>query len=77
MRLGLRGRVQITWQYILSEWNDSDEELTLARQLARNIDVPIQWIITSGYGASKRFLPGSAEAAWLMDPPTPSSMAGM
>ena len=66
---GPPGRVQITWQYILFEWNDSDEELALARELARNIDVPIQWIITSGYGASKLFLPGSAEAARLMDPP--------
>jgi hypothetical protein len=63
------GRVQITWQYILFEWNDSDEELALARELARSIDVPIQWVITSGYGASKRFLHGSPEAARLMDPP--------
>jgi organic radical activating enzyme len=63
------GRVQITWQYILFEWNDSDEEMALARELARSIDVPIQWVITSGYGASKRFLHGSPEAAGLMDPP--------
>ena len=63
------GRVQITWQYILFEWNDSDEELALAQELARNIDVPIEWLITSGYGASKRFLSGSTEAARLMDPP--------
>src|SRR3984893_9826772 len=63
------GGVQITWQYILFEWNDSDEELALAREIARDIGVPIQWIITSGYGASKRFLHGSAEAARLMDPP--------
>ena len=63
------GRVQITWQYILFEWNDSDEEIELARKLARSIDVPIEWVITSGFGASKRFLHGSAEAARLMDPP--------
>ena len=66
---GLRGRVQITWQYILFEWNDSDDELALARELAQSIDVPIEWVITSGYGASKRFLHGSAEAMRLMDPP--------
>jgi len=66
---GLPGSVQITWQYILFEWNDSDEELALARELAQSIDVPIEWIITSGYGASKRFLHGSAEAMRLMDPP--------
>src|SRR5262245_48984405 len=66
---GPRGRVQVTWQYILFEWNDSDEELALARKLARDIDVPIEWTITSGYGASKRLVSGSAEAARLMDPP--------
>jgi hypothetical protein len=66
---GPPGRVQITWQYILFEWNDSDEELALAQEIARKIDVPMQWIITSGYGASKRFLAGSAEAARFMAPP--------
>ena len=66
---GVSGSVQITWQYILFEWNDSDEELALARELAQSVDVPIEWIITSGYGASKRFLHGSAEAMRLMDPP--------
>ena len=30
---------------------------------------PIEWTITSGYGASKRFLPGSALEKSLMDPP--------
>jgi hypothetical protein len=64
-----RGGAQITWQYILFEWNDSDEELALARDLARSIGVPIEWVITSGYGASKRFLHGSPEAARLMEPP--------
>jgi hypothetical protein len=63
------GRVQVTWQYILFEWNDSDEELSLAREFARNIDVPIEWVITSGYGASKRILPRSPEAVRLMDAP--------
>ena len=63
------GRVQITWQYILFEWNDSDEELALACELARNMNVPIEWVLTSGYGASKRFRPGSAEVARFMDPP--------
>jgi hypothetical protein len=66
---GLRRSVQITWQYILFEWNDSDVELALARELAQSIDVPIEWVVTSGYGASKRFLNGSAEAMRLMDPP--------
>jgi len=64
-----QGIVQISWQYILFEWNDSDEELLLARELARSIEIPIEWVITSGYGASKRFLHGSADAWRLMDPP--------
>jgi hypothetical protein len=63
------GRVQITWQYILFEWNDSDEEIALARELALGIGVPIEWVITSGYGASNRFLHGSALGRSLMEPP--------
>ena len=61
------GGVQITWQYILFEWNDSDEELSQAKQIAAGIGVPIKWVITCGYGASKRFLAGSTEAARLMN----------
>jgi len=41
----------------------------LARELARSIEVPIEWVITSGYGASKRFLHGSADGRRLMDLP--------
>jgi Radical SAM superfamily len=63
------GIVQISWQYIIFEWNDSDKEIALARRLAKEIDVPIEWTITSGYGASKRFTHRSALAESLMDPP--------
>jgi len=55
-----RGRVEIIWQYILFEWNDSDEEIARAKQLANEIGVPINWILTHTPGASKRYLPGSA-----------------
>lgn len=61
------GGVQISWQYILFEWNDSDEELAKAQDLAKSIGVPIEWVITCGYGASKRFLTGTREAARLMN----------
>ena len=61
------GGVNIAWQYILFEWNDSDEELANARELAKDIGVPIEWVITCGYGASKRFFAGSLEAARLMN----------
>jgi hypothetical protein len=63
------GIVNVAWQYIIFEWNDSDEEIALAHKLAKEIGVPIEWTITSGYGASKRFLPGSALEKSLMDPP--------
>ena len=62
-------KVAITWQYILFEWNDSDEELEAAREMAREIDIPMLWVITSGYGASQRFLPGSDLVANLNSPP--------
>ena len=69
------GRVQITWQYILFEWNDSDEELALARELARSIDVPIT------VGHNQRLwgietIPARVHpkrpASWIL--PTPSSI---
>ena len=57
------GGVNIAWQYILFEWNDSEEELAKAQEIAKSIGVPIEWVITCGYGASKRFLAGRPEAA--------------
>jgi len=40
-----RGRATLRdlWQYILFEWNDSDEELAEAREIAAGIGVPIEW----------------------------------
>jgi hypothetical protein len=67
---GALGRVSIIWQYILFEWNDSDEELARAKGLAEQLGVPIEWVVTSGYGASKRFVYGSPEFARLLDSPT-------
>jgi hypothetical protein len=61
------GRVQVVWQYILFEWNDGDEELSRAKGLAKEIGVPIEWVMTSGYGASKRFSHGSPEIARLTE----------
>jgi hypothetical protein len=56
---GNSGRVQIVWQYILFEWNDSEEEVARAKETARHLGIPIEWVMTSGYGASKRFVAGS------------------
>ena len=63
---GNAGRVRIIWQYILFKWNDSDEEIDRARDLAAGIGVPIKWVLTHTAGASRRFAPDSAETAALM-----------
>jgi len=57
---------EILWQYILFEWNDSDEELAEARALAAQIGVPIEWVVTHTAGASQRYLPDSRALAELV-----------
>lgn len=53
-QLGIPLHVQ--WRYILFEWNDSDEEMDLARELAGNIGVDsLTWLITSTVYHSRRF----------------------
>ena len=64
-RAGTADRVQIIWQYILFEWNDSDEELVEARRRAAEIGVPLKWVITHTEGASKRYTAGSDAVARL------------
>ncbi len=59
-------RLEIFWQYILFEWNDSDEEIAEARRRGQEIGVPLMWIVTHTEGASRRFLPGSKELEKLM-----------
>lgn len=54
----------INWRYILFRWNDSDEEMNLARQLAAEMGVDkLCWEITDHpeNSASERFVPGSPE----------------
>ncbi len=65
-RQGVRDQFEIWWQYILFEWNDSDDEIAEARAIAAEIGVPIEWVVTHTPGASKRFLPGSLELARLV-----------
>src|SRR5437870_3162394 len=53
----------LNWRYILFVWNDSDEEMTLARQLAAEIGIDrLCWEITDHpeHAYSRRFVPGSA-----------------
>ena len=58
------------WRYILFDWNDSDEEMARARELAREIGVDqFRWLLTDRPpdGLSKRFVPGSAELERIKD----------
>jgi hypothetical protein len=64
-RAGTAKRVEIIWQYILFEWNDSDEEVAEARQRAAEMGVPLKWVFTHSEGASKRYTAGSEGAARL------------
>lgn len=66
-KAGTRERVHIVWQYILFEWNDGDAELARAKELAAQLGVPLDWIVTNGDGASKRFTLGSEAIARLAD----------
>ena len=54
----------LNWRYILFEWNDSDEEMQRARDLAAEIGVDrLAWEITDHpeEAFSRRFAPGTAE----------------
>src|SRR5688572_8199812 len=53
----------LNWRYILFKWNDSDEEMNRARQLAAEIGVDrLSWEITDHpeNAFSRRFAPGTA-----------------
>jgi hypothetical protein len=52
----------INWRYILFNWNDSDQEMALARRLATDIGVDrLSWEITDHpeNAYSRRFVPGT------------------
>jgi len=65
VKSGRREKIEIIWQYILFDWNDSDAKIEKARILAQNIGVPIKWVVTHTAGASQRFKPGSPELVRL------------
>jgi hypothetical protein len=73
---GTADRVEIIWQYILFEWNDSDEELAEARRRAAEIGVPLKWVFTHTEGASKRYTAGSEAAARLYATETTGGLYG-
>ncbi len=56
----------LNWRYILFNWNDSDDEMSLARRTASEIGVDrLCWEITDHpeNAFSRRFVPGTAEYA--------------
>jgi len=58
----------LNWRYILFKWNDSDAEMTRARQLAGEIGVDrLCWELTDHPedSFSRRFVPGSPDLAAL------------
>jgi MoaA/NifB/PqqE/SkfB family radical SAM enzyme len=55
---------QLNWRYILFKWNDSDEEMTEARNMAKDIGVDrLCWEVTDHPedSFSRRFVPGSSD----------------
>ena len=56
---------QLNWRYILFKWNDSDEEMNLARRMARDIGVDrLCWEVTDHPedSFSRRFVAGSPDS---------------
>lgn len=55
-RLGIE--LHVVWRYILFKWNDSDDEMDLARGIAAEMGVDsLTWLITTTVNHSERFLP--------------------
>jgi uncharacterized Fe-S cluster-containing radical SAM superfamily enzyme len=58
----------VAWQYILFEWNDSDNEIRQAKSMAVELGVDsLLWVLTHTRGASRRFVPGAPALADLVD----------
>jgi MoaA/NifB/PqqE/SkfB family radical SAM enzyme len=65
-----RDKPSIMWRYILFDWNDSDDEMARAKEMAREIGVDqFRWLLTDHPpdGCSKRFVPGSPELERIKD----------
>jgi len=63
---GTKNKVNLIWQYILFEWNDSDKEIDEAKQLAKEIGCKMLWILTHTKGASRKFTTDSHEYQQLV-----------
>jgi len=47
--------LRVMWKYILFEWNDSDDEIRHAAQLANELKAELNFVLTYSPGRSKRF----------------------
>lgn len=65
-RQGTFERIEIVWQYILFEWNDSPAEIAAARARAEEIGVPLCFVMTHTAGASRRLVEGAPELRDLL-----------
>jgi pyruvate-formate lyase-activating enzyme len=57
LKLYAKSIPQLEWQYILFKWNDSDEEIKHARELAVAHGLTLHWLYTHTEGNSQRCLP--------------------
>jgi len=58
---------KIIWQYILFEWNDSEEEIQSAKEMAVDMEVDVLlWVLTHTDGASQRFTVDSGATPHLL-----------
>lgn len=58
-------RLYVEWKYILFEWNDSDEELAEAAELARELNVQLRFCRTHTPGRSKKYETAQQVAAMI------------
>jgi molybdenum cofactor biosynthesis enzyme MoaA len=54
-RIQIRSSLRVEWKYILFEWNDSPEEMQLAAELAKELQVHLTFVRTHSPGHSNRF----------------------
>jgi hypothetical protein len=66
-RIYVKTMPDLTWQYILFKWNDSDIEIERARELAAEHGLTINWLYTHTNGNSQRCLPKSEEYKELQE----------
>jgi hypothetical protein len=55
-RIRMHSSLRVEWKYILFEWNDSPEEMRLAADFAKELQVRLIFVRTHSPGHSKRFI---------------------